>query len=226
MTDRAQSHGLPPLQPVDRAASTGSGWTRSLRAWRSRSRRSPSPSCRSSVPPAPCWSAWASSRRCRPPGADRRTADAGRLLGEEMVGDERHRRPPPLSAVSLAARPGALARPRPLGSRRPAASCCPACWCCCSSPCDLPDGAVPARLVVAVCSCSAAAAGLVDPACRCWARALAERGSSATRGRGAPRARRRGDPSRTETLDHTAAEVRRIERDLHDGAQARIAASA
>ncbi|WP_296603532.1 histidine kinase [Nocardioides sp.] len=30
--------------------------------------------------------------------------------------------------------------------------------------------------------------------------------------------------SRTETLDHSAAEVRRIERDLHDGAQARIAA--
>jgi signal transduction histidine kinase len=30
--------------------------------------------------------------------------------------------------------------------------------------------------------------------------------------------------SRTETLDHNAAEVRRIERDLHDGAQARIAA--
>jgi signal transduction histidine kinase len=29
--------------------------------------------------------------------------------------------------------------------------------------------------------------------------------------------------SRTETLDHSAAEVRRIERDLHDGAQARIA---
>jgi signal transduction histidine kinase len=29
--------------------------------------------------------------------------------------------------------------------------------------------------------------------------------------------------SRTETLDHGAAEVRRIERDLHDGAQARIA---
>lgn len=30
--------------------------------------------------------------------------------------------------------------------------------------------------------------------------------------------------SRTESLDHSAAEVRRIERDLHDGAQARIAA--
>ena len=30
--------------------------------------------------------------------------------------------------------------------------------------------------------------------------------------------------SRAETLDHSAAEVRRIERDLHDGAQARIAA--
>ena len=30
--------------------------------------------------------------------------------------------------------------------------------------------------------------------------------------------------SRSETLDHSAAEVRRIERDLHDGAQARIAA--
>ena len=30
--------------------------------------------------------------------------------------------------------------------------------------------------------------------------------------------------SRAETLDHNAAEVRRIERDLHDGAQARIAA--
>jgi signal transduction histidine kinase len=30
--------------------------------------------------------------------------------------------------------------------------------------------------------------------------------------------------SRSETLDHNAAEVRRIERDLHDGAQARIAA--
>ncbi len=30
--------------------------------------------------------------------------------------------------------------------------------------------------------------------------------------------------SRTETLDHSAAEVRRIERDLHDGAQARMAA--
>lgn len=30
--------------------------------------------------------------------------------------------------------------------------------------------------------------------------------------------------SREETLDHSAAEVRRIERDLHDGAQARIAA--
>jgi signal transduction histidine kinase len=29
--------------------------------------------------------------------------------------------------------------------------------------------------------------------------------------------------TRTETLDHSAAEVRRIERDLHDGAQARIA---
>ena len=29
--------------------------------------------------------------------------------------------------------------------------------------------------------------------------------------------------SRAETLDHSAAEVRRIERDLHDGAQARIA---
>ena len=30
--------------------------------------------------------------------------------------------------------------------------------------------------------------------------------------------------SRSETLDHSAAEVRRIERDLHDGAQARMAA--
>ncbi|MBO0868100.1 MAG: sensor domain-containing protein [Micromonosporaceae bacterium] len=30
--------------------------------------------------------------------------------------------------------------------------------------------------------------------------------------------------TRSETLDHTAAEMRRIERDLHDGAQARIAA--
>ena len=28
--------------------------------------------------------------------------------------------------------------------------------------------------------------------------------------------------SRSETLDHSAAEIRRIERDLHDGAQARI----
>lgn len=34
----------------------------------------------------------------------------------------------------------------------------------------------------------------------------------------------RVEESRAETLDHSAAEVRRIERDLHDGAQARIAA--
>ncbi|MDQ6522785.1 histidine kinase [Nocardioides sp. LHD-245] len=33
----------------------------------------------------------------------------------------------------------------------------------------------------------------------------------------------RVEESRAETLDHSAAEVRRIERDLHDGAQARIA---
>lgn len=33
----------------------------------------------------------------------------------------------------------------------------------------------------------------------------------------------RAEESRAETLDHSAAEVRRIERDLHDGAQARIA---
>ena len=32
------------------------------------------------------------------------------------------------------------------------------------------------------------------------------------------------EESRSETLDHQAAEIRRIERDLHDGAQARIAA--
>jgi signal transduction histidine kinase len=32
------------------------------------------------------------------------------------------------------------------------------------------------------------------------------------------------EATRSETLDHSAAEVRRIERDLHDGAQARIAA--
>ena len=30
--------------------------------------------------------------------------------------------------------------------------------------------------------------------------------------------------SRTETIDHSAAELRRIERDLHDGAQARLVA--
>lgn len=34
----------------------------------------------------------------------------------------------------------------------------------------------------------------------------------------------RVEETRAETLDHSAAEVRRIERDLHDGAQARIAA--
>jgi signal transduction histidine kinase len=32
------------------------------------------------------------------------------------------------------------------------------------------------------------------------------------------------EETRSETLDHSAAEIRRIERDLHDGAQARIAA--
>ena len=30
--------------------------------------------------------------------------------------------------------------------------------------------------------------------------------------------------SRAETIDHSAAELRRIERDLHDGAQARLVA--
>lgn len=56
------------------------------------------------------------------------------------------------------------------------------------------------------------------------ARALAERGML-----GGSRVTRleerveRVEESRAETLDHSAAEVRRIERDLHDGAQARIA---
>ena len=57
------------------------------------------------------------------------------------------------------------------------------------------------------------------------ARALAEREHPGPLPRRAARARvEEVAASRTETLDHSAAEVRRIERDLHDGAQARIAA--
>lgn len=55
------------------------------------------------------------------------------------------------------------------------------------------------------------------------ARALAERGML---GSGATELRQRVQEvttSRAEALDHSAAEIRRIERDLHDGAQARIA---
>ena len=50
-------------------------------------------------------------------------------------------------------------------------------------------------------------------------------GTSSARGRVEELERRVEEvtTSRTETLDHSAAEVRRIERDLHDGAQARIA---
>ncbi|MEI7057963.1 histidine kinase [Nocardioides sp. CCNWLW239] len=57
------------------------------------------------------------------------------------------------------------------------------------------------------------------------ARALAERGILA-QARVAELAARveTVESTRAETLDHSAAELRRIERDLHDGAQARIAA--
>ncbi|HWL98527.1 MAG TPA: histidine kinase [Nocardioidaceae bacterium] len=57
------------------------------------------------------------------------------------------------------------------------------------------------------------------------ARAMAERGILG--GSRIDQLERRVDEvatSRSETLDHSAAEVRRIERDLHDGAQARIVA--
>lgn len=57
------------------------------------------------------------------------------------------------------------------------------------------------------------------------ARALAERGILG-RSRFSHLERRVGEveESRSESLEHSAAEIRRIERDLHDGAQARIAA--
>jgi len=56
-------------------------------------------------------------------------------------------------------------------------------------------------------------------------RALAERSILGhTRVERLERRVREVSASRAETLDHSAAEVRRIERDLHDGAQARIAA--
>ncbi|MBA2954183.1 sensor histidine kinase [Nocardioides sp. MAH-18] len=57
------------------------------------------------------------------------------------------------------------------------------------------------------------------------ARAMAERGILGhTRVEQLSRRVSEVTASRAETLDHNAAEVRRIERDLHDGAQARIAA--
>ncbi len=57
------------------------------------------------------------------------------------------------------------------------------------------------------------------------ARAVADRGILGhTRVAALERRVEQVEESRTESLDHSAAEVRRIERDLHDGAQARIAA--
>ena len=57
------------------------------------------------------------------------------------------------------------------------------------------------------------------------ARALAERGIFGQGEVAALAARvEKVESTRAETLDHSAAELRRIERDLHDGAQARIAA--
>lgn len=54
------------------------------------------------------------------------------------------------------------------------------------------------------------------------ARALAERGILGSRTTELERRVAEVTTSRAETLDHSAAEIRRIERDLHDGAQARI----
>lgn len=75
--------------------------------------------------------------------------------------------------------------------------------------------------------------GLSAPALAAWwfvtpslvrARALAERSVLGSSRVEELRERvEKVEESRTETLDHSAAEVRRIERDLHDGAQARIA---
>ena len=54
------------------------------------------------------------------------------------------------------------------------------------------------------------------------ARALAERGILGARAEELERRVAEVTTTRTESLDHSAAEIRRIERDLHDGAQARI----
>ena len=53
-------------------------------------------------------------------------------------------------------------------------------------------------------------------------RALAERGILGARAEELERRVAEVTTTRTESLDHSAAEIRRIERDLHDGAQARI----
>ena len=172
---------------------------------------------------------------CRPPsGSPTCTGgSAARCSASEIpsgyADTDGHGRAHPAGPRGCATRP-AGATSASCGSRRPAGSCC---RCCRSALLVAPvthlvgavvDGGVWWWLLVLLSGPLLLVWWLVTPAL-VRGRALAERSILGARPGRAARAPGRGGRRvpRAETLDHSAAEVRRIERDLHDGAQARIA---